>query len=147
MRSSGLFRCEYDSCDYIKSLEDGSRVFLLLYVNDMLIAYKSMKVVQELKAALSRKLEMKDLRPVKKILGIKIFRDRAKRVLHLSQGSYIKKVLERFRMKEAKPMKLPLIGHFRLSKTLLPQTEVEAQEMESAICLWCGKPYVCHGVL
>ena len=33
-------------------------------------------------------------------------------------------------MKEAKSMELPLEGHFRLSKMMLPQTEVEAQEME-----------------
>ena len=51
-------------------------------------------------------------------------------MLHLSQRGYIKKILKRFEMKEAKPMKLPLAGHFRLSKTTSPQTEVEAQEIE-----------------
>ena len=48
-------------------------------------------------------------------------------VLHLSQGGYIKKVLERFGMKEAKLTELSLVGHFRLSKMISPQTEVEAQ--------------------
>ena len=75
MRSIGFSRCEYDSCIYVKSLENGSRVFLLLYVDDMLIACKSRKIVQELKAALSQKFEMKDLGTTKKILGIEIFRD------------------------------------------------------------------------
>ena len=51
-------------------------------------------------------------------------------MLHLSQGDYIKKVLERFGMKEAKSVELPLAEHFRLSKMMLPQTNVEAQEME-----------------
>ena len=45
VRSIGLFRCEYDSCVYIKSLKNGSRVFLFLYVDDKLIACKSRKVV------------------------------------------------------------------------------------------------------
>ena len=75
MRSIELFRYEYDSCIYVKSLEDGSRVFLLLYVDDMLIACKSRKVVQELKATLSREFEMKDLGPARKILGMEILRD------------------------------------------------------------------------
>ena len=75
VRSIKLFRCEYDSCVYIKSLKDGSRMFLLLYVDDMLIACKSRKVVQELKATLSREFEMKDLGLVRKILDMKIFRD------------------------------------------------------------------------
>ena len=51
-------------------------------------------------------------------------------MLHLSQGGYIKKILERFGMKEAKSMELPLVGHFRLSKTMSPQTEMEAQKIE-----------------
>ena len=33
-------------------------------------------------------------------------------------------------MKEVKPTELSLAEHFRLSKTMLPQTEVEAQEMK-----------------
>ena len=103
---------------------------LLLYIDDMLIAYKSKKVVQELKVALSQEFEMKDLGLVQRILGMEISRDRDKKVLHLSQGGYIRKVLERYGMKDAKPMELPLVGHFRLSKTMGPQTEVEVQEME-----------------
>ena len=84
MRSIRIFRYEYDSCIYIKYLENGSSVFLLLYVDDMLITCKSKKVVQELKAALSREFEIKDLELARKILGMKIFRDRDKRVLYLS---------------------------------------------------------------
>ena len=84
MMSIRLFRYEYDPCIYVKSLEDGSRIYLLLYVDDMLIACKSGRDVQELKAVLSRKFEMKDLRPMRKILDMKIFRDRAKGLLHLS---------------------------------------------------------------
>ena len=72
-------------------------MFLLLYVDDMLIACKSRKVVQKLKVALSREFEMKDLGLSRKILGMEIFIDRAKKVLHLSQEGYIKNVLERFR--------------------------------------------------
>ena len=154
--SIGFFRYEYDLCVYVQSLEDGSRVFLLLYVDDMLIACKSRKVVQDLKASLSREFEMKDLGPARKILGMEIFRDRARRVLHLSQGGYIQKVLERFGMKGAKPAELPLAGHFRLLKTMAPQTEVEAQEMETVpyasgvgslmYAMVCCRPDIAHAV-
>src|ERR1044072_9997982 len=34
----GFGRCEYDCCVYVRSLDDGSNIFLLLYVDDMLIA-------------------------------------------------------------------------------------------------------------
>lgn len=36
--------------------------------------------------------------------------------LKLSQASYIEKVLDRFNMLDAKSMKTPLAGHFKLSE-------------------------------
>ena len=72
---------------------------------------------------------MKDLDLVTRILGMEIFKDRARRMLHLSQGSYIRKVLERYSMDKAKPIALPLTGHIKLSKTMSPRTDVEAEEM------------------
>ena len=63
MRSIKLFRYDHDSCVYVRSLDDGTRMYLLLYVDDMLIACKSKKMVQELKATLSQEFEMKDLGP------------------------------------------------------------------------------------
>jgi hypothetical protein len=45
----GYRRCEYDCCVYVKSLDNGSFIFLLLYVNDMLIAPKSIVEVNKLK--------------------------------------------------------------------------------------------------
>ena len=57
---------------------------------------------------------MKDLGPAKQILGIRITRSSG--VLRLSQEEYVKKVLSRFSMSDAKPMSTPLASHFKLSK-------------------------------
>ena len=58
----GYKRCEYDCCVYVKSLDDDSSfIFLLLYVDDMLIATKSMVEVNKLKSLLSKEFNMKDL--------------------------------------------------------------------------------------
>ena len=73
----GYKRCEYDYCVYVKSLDDDSFIFLLLYVDDMLIATKSMIKVNKLKSLLSKEFDMKDLGATKKILGMEIHRDRA----------------------------------------------------------------------
>jgi hypothetical protein len=92
-------RCEYDYCVYVKSLDDDSFIFLLLYVDDMVIAAKSIMEVNNLKVLLSREFDMKDLGPAKKILGMEI---------------RMKKVLERFSMENAKPVSTPLANHFRV---------------------------------
>ncbi|KAK3025963.1 hypothetical protein RJ639_040937 [Escallonia herrerae] len=89
----------YDSCVYHQRLADGSHIYLL-YVDDMLIATKSMSVVNSLKEQLKREFEMKDLGATKRILGMEIQReiqrDRPTGILYLSQKKYIERVLQHF---------------------------------------------------
>ncbi|KAG8473176.1 hypothetical protein CXB51_035117 [Gossypium anomalum] len=59
--------------------------------------------IKKVKAQLSEEFEMKDLGPVKKILGMEILRYRKASKLYLSQKGYIEKVLCRFNMQRAKP--------------------------------------------
>ena len=70
----GYKRCEYACCVYVKSLDNGSSIFLLFYVNDMLITTKSMSVVNKLKILLSKEFDMNNLGVTKKILGMEILR-------------------------------------------------------------------------
>ena len=113
----GYKKCEYDCCVYVKNLDDGSSIFLLLYVDDMLIATKSTSEVNKLKILLSREFDMKDLVTTKKILGMEIRIDRALGRLWLSQNGYVRKVLERFSVENAKPVSTRLANHFILSTT------------------------------
>ena len=109
----GYKRCEYDYCVYVKSLDDGSSIFLLLYVDDMLIVAKSMSEVNKLKIMLIREFNMKDLGTAKKILRMEIFKEIALWRLWLSQSVYVRKVLKRFSMENAKPISTALANHFR----------------------------------
>ncbi|KAG8473064.1 hypothetical protein CXB51_035003 [Gossypium anomalum] len=122
-------RSSLDSCVYFKKNSDGSFVYLLLYVDDMLIAAKDKGEIRKVKAQLSEEFEMKDLGPAKKILGIEILRDRKVSKLYLSQKGCIEKVLSRFNMQSAKPVSTPLAAHFRLSSTLSPQSDNEIEYM------------------
>jgi hypothetical protein len=65
---------------------------------------------------------MKDLCGAKKILGMRITRDMKNHKLTLSQGEYIEKVFERFRMQNAKPVNTPLASHLKLTKEMCPKT-------------------------
>ena len=106
MTKSGLCKAEKDPCCYFKKYTD-SYVFLLLYVEDMLIAGSSMREINNLKKRSSTAFEMNDLGPANQILGMKISRDRSAGTLNLSQELYIEKVLSRFRVNEAKPRTTP----------------------------------------
>ena len=71
MLSQGFKRSNYDSCVYLKTV-NGSTIYLLLYVDDMLIAAKSMSGINKLKKQPSNEFETKDLDAAKKILGMEI---------------------------------------------------------------------------
>ena len=104
---------------------------MLLYVDDMLIVGHDSKKISALKKALSKSFAMKDLGSAKKILGMKITRDRSKKLLWLSQESYVEKLLKRFNMHKAKPVNTPLAGHFKLSMKQSPTSEKDKAEMKN----------------
>lgn len=125
----GYRRCDYDCCVYVRSLDDGSFIFLLLYVDDMLIAANHLHDVNELKTKLGKEFDMKDLGAAKKILGMEIHRDRGAKKLWLSQKSYVEGVLSRFDMSKANPVSTPLANHFKLSLEQCPKTDSEIEGM------------------
>ena len=59
-------------------------IFLVLYVDDILIIRNDISELQYVKIWLSRNFSMKDLGEATYILGIKIYRDRSRRLLSLS---------------------------------------------------------------
>ena len=50
---------------------------------------------------------MKDLREVASILGIKIYKDRSRRLRRLSMSTYLDKILKEFKMDQSKKEFLP----------------------------------------
>ena len=72
---------------------------------------------------------MNDLGVAKKILGIKISRDRKNRTLTLSQDNYVEKVSQHFSMENAKVVSSPLPSHLKLTKEMCPKTQEEEDKM------------------
>ena len=99
---------------------------------------------------------MKDLGDAAYILGIKIYRDRSKRLIGLSQSTYLDKVLKKFRMDQAKKGFLPMLQGKTLSKTQCKDTVDERERMNnipyaSAIgsimyAMLCTQPNVAHAL-
>jgi hypothetical protein len=68
-------------------------VFLVLYVVDILLIENDIPIMEAVKSSLRKSFLMKDLGKSTYILGIKIYRDRLKRLIELSQDAYIDKIL------------------------------------------------------
>lgn len=129
MHKNGFKRSDYDSCLYYRGNQIGEVIYLLLYVDDMLIISKERTNIELMKSWLKSEFEMKDLGTVSKILGINIKRDRGRGILVLDQQDYIKKIIENFSMNNEKVTKQPMTNEYILSKEQCPKTEVEKEEM------------------
>ena len=67
-----------DNCVYAK-FKNGKFIFLVLYVNDILLASSDVSLLLETKKFLSSKFDMKDLGEASFALGIEIHREDVKR--------------------------------------------------------------------
>ncbi|KAL0445218.1 UNVERIFIED_CONTAM: Retrovirus-related Pol polyprotein from transposon TNT 1-94 [Sesamum latifolium] len=74
-----------------KKISGSSVAYLVLYVDDILLIGNDVKMLRDIKAWLSTQFSMKDMGEASYILGIKIYRDRSRRMLGLTQSSYIEK--------------------------------------------------------
>ena len=113
-------------------------------------------MISKLKKELSKVFDMKNLGSTRRILQMDIIRDRKAGKLWLSQERYIERVLERFNMKNAKPVNTPIAAHFKVSKESCPSTNKEEEDMSdvpysSAVgslmyAMVCSRPDIAHAV-
>ena len=89
----GFVENKVDRYIYLK-ISGSKFIFLILYVDDILLASNDLGMLHEVKQLLSNHFEMKDLGNVYFIIGIKIHRDRSQNLLDFSQISYIKRMLK-----------------------------------------------------
>ena len=128
VKGFGFIKNEEEACVYKK--ESGSSVaFLILYVDDILLIGNNIPMLESVKTSLKNSFSMKDLGEAAYILGIKIYRDRSRRLIGLSQDTYVDKMLKRFNMEEAKKGFLPMSHGIHLSKSQCPTTTDEWDRM------------------
>ena len=120
--SIGFKVMEEDHCVYVKR-SGKSLLILSLYVDGILLARNDMEMIVTTKRWLSSIFEMKDMGEANYVLGVKIFRDHSKKLLGLSQETYIKMILERFRMHNSKPIDTPIEKGHTLSLKNCPKSE------------------------
>ena len=103
-----------DPCLYIRKTKEGLD-YLLIYVDDMIVASKNVNFIEEIFKMLNSKFVMSNLGPIKHYLGMEIKQDKDGNYL-LSQEQYIKKIVNEFGLQESKDSDIPLIPSY--NKTL-----------------------------
>ena len=105
----GFVPLESDTCVYLYD-HDGVRIYLTLYVDDLLPASNNSDAMAMVKEKLKQRFKMTDMGAVSLVLGMKRKRDLECGTLTISQEAYSKSILERFGMSEFKPTNTPGYG-------------------------------------
>nr|GEY35006.1 hypothetical protein [Tanacetum cinerariifolium] len=119
-----------EPCVYQKA--SGSNVtFLILYVDDIIAIGNHIPSLQSVKEYLGKCFVMKDLGEATFILGIKIYRDRSRRLIGLSQSAYMDKILKRYRIDNSKRGYILMQERLDLNKTQDASTPGEVKRMQN----------------
>nr|GEX03372.1 hypothetical protein [Tanacetum cinerariifolium] len=130
IKKIGFIQNRDEPCVYQKA--SGSNItFLILYVDDILIMRNSIPMLQSVKTYLGKCFAMKDLGEAAYILGIKIYRDRSKRLIGLCQSAYSEKILKRYCIENSKRGSIPMQEKLKLSKSQGASTPAELKRMQN----------------
>jgi hypothetical protein len=100
-------------------------------VDDILLIENDIPMLEATKSSLGKSFSMKDLGEAAYILGIKMYRGRSKRIIGLSQDTYIDKVLKKFNMRDSKKSFLPTSHGVSLCKSQCPLPPDEQEKMSA----------------
>nr|GEZ80198.1 hypothetical protein [Tanacetum cinerariifolium] len=118
-----------EPCVYQKA--SGSNVtFLILYVDEIIIMGNHIPSLQSVKDYHGKCFAMKDLGEAAFILGIKIYRDRSKRLIGLDQNAYMDKILKRYKMDNSKRSHITMQERLDLNKTQGASTPKNVKRMQ-----------------
>ena len=102
-------------------------IILLVYINNVCIAAKTLQQVQWFKDEFGKIFKVKDLGEIKRILGIRITRDRKRRILRIDQTYYLSEVLDDLYMSADKHYltALPICGYQALRPSGLEDKRID----------------------
>jgi hypothetical protein len=124
------FKENENNCIYAK-FSYTEFIFLILYVDDFLLASSDVSLLLETKRFLPMNFDMKDLGEALFILEIEIHRDRRNGVLGLSQKAFLEKVLKKFSMHACNSTPTPIVkgDKFRSFQSPRNQYEIDAWQI------------------
>ncbi|CAI7883356.1 unnamed protein product [Closterium sp. NIES-53] len=95
-------------------LGEEEKVFLLVYVDDILLFSPSLERIKEVQGKLKETFQCKAIGPVGYFLGLHVERDEVKGWLRLHQHKYLAAMGEKYGLEEGRSVKTPLPSGFQL---------------------------------
>lgn len=128
LKGFGRKKSNYDPCVYF-DVKDGCMLIVAVYVDDMLLFYDDPHDADEIKKKMNERFKIKDLGPVKHILGMRVTNEKG--CCSIDQEHYIESVLEKFGMSDCNSVDTPMNSTVALTSEDSPQTPTAKNEMSN----------------
>ena len=120
-----------DPCLYMST--EGEMFLSAIYVDDILLAGKSIERLNAVKQALSQQFQVKDMGELHYFLGVKVAQDHKAGSVWIGQQSYTENILKKFGMEDAKSIRTPVDTSAKLIKGGNDDTSVDQHLYQSAV--------------
>lgn len=148
IRDFGFVASGKDTCVYMKKgATQNQTIYLVLYVDDLLIVTGDVNLMDELKNYLMNCFRMTDLKEIRFFLGIKI--ERTENKITLDQTGYINTVLKRFNMSDCNPIQIPIakdIDYYKLDSSEYYDAPCKNLLGSLSYIMLCTRPDICVAV-
>ncbi len=131
LKEMGFAQTTGDPCVYT-SLQ-GEMFIIAVYVDDILLASKSDERMTEVKKALAKQFDMKDMGELHHFLGVKITKDPETGDIWMGQETYTRSVLQNFSMENSKPTSTPVDTSVKLAKATGEDEKIDPHLYQSAV--------------
>ena len=147
LKSLKFQKSKTDYCLYFKD-ENDERIFILLFVDDILICSKSQSKIDQIKKRLSSKFSMKDLGKIKINLGINIDYNCKRGKLSLGQTEYIQSLANVYNLKNSKLHDTPMEQYLHIPPAQSESTEIKYRNLIGALLYisTCTRPDISYSV-
>ena len=132
LKDMGFVQTTGDPCIYVKE-DDGDVFVIAVYVDDMILAGKSDEKISEVKQALAKLFQMKDMGQLHSFLGIKVIQKPDSNKVWIGQEAYTKNMLQKFGMESSKPVHTPVNPGTKLKKATADSTRVDQINYQCAV--------------
>ena len=128
LKKMGFLQTASDPCIYRDS--GGEAFFIGVYVNDIILVGKSKTRMKEVKVALAKKLDIKDMGKLHYFLGLKVVQDEESGDIWIGQPAYTENLLKKFGMDTSKQVSTPVDTSTKFAED---EQSVDQQRYQSAI--------------
>ena len=113
LQERNFIKCPYEHVLYIKR-QNGDILIVCLYVDDLIFTGSNPSMFGEFKKEMMKEFEMTDIGLMSYYFGIEV--KQGKKGILITQESYFKEVLKKFKMDDSNPVDTPMECGMKLSK-------------------------------